>query len=127
MAPLDEQGRLSLTEWAKQPDKCGVVRFWSDALTLHGKLRRRSGPEGNVWFFDFDPATDADDRVGYRLDEHRFSPGEYITLTDDAGSDILKVMSVASLSDLAGAPTSPFPTAEALEAEANIGYDPHVG
>jgi hypothetical protein len=125
VAPLDDQGRLDLRYWDRHRDSCGVVRFWANSRSLNGRLRHRKGPDGLVWFFDFDATSEVDDRVGYRLDEHRFVPGEYVTLTDATGSDVLRVMSVDAINGVE-THVSAAPIAQAMEAEAGVGYDPRI-
>jgi hypothetical protein len=126
VAPLDDHGHLDLRSWDRHRDSCGVVRFCANMQFLNGRLRRRKGADGSVWFFDFDPTSDVDDRVGYRLDEHRFVPGEYVTLTDASGSDVLRLTSVDAINGVE-THVSTAPTTQAIEAEASVGYDPRIG
>jgi hypothetical protein len=46
-----------------------------------GRLALRGG----VWSFDYDDSADAPDTVAYRLGEHRFIVGEYVSIADDEG------------------------------------------
>jgi hypothetical protein len=87
VAPLDEGGRLDLPLWRAERAHCRVVRFWPKETSRLGLLKHRAGGAGGAsWCFDFDPDRSDDDEVGYRLDAHRFAPGEYVTLRDGAGS-----------------------------------------
>jgi hypothetical protein len=40
---------------------------------------------GERWYFDYDDEDTADDEPVYRLGEHRFAVGEYVTVTDEDG------------------------------------------
>jgi hypothetical protein len=67
-----------------------------DAAALHGRRWpvRRYGDEGDgdtgwlarrgeAWFIDYDRDSDADDEPIFRLGDHRFVVGEYLTITDE--------------------------------------------
>jgi len=57
-----------------------------------GHLARR----GSHWFFDYGEADDLEDEPVYRLGEHRFAVGEYVTVTDDEGRPLTyKVVDVS--------------------------------
>lgn len=80
-APLTSEGRLDEDAYAKTRDRCVVRRFSPDEDPADGRLARR----GQRWFFDYDDAQTADDEPVYRLGEHRFAVGEYVTVTDEDG------------------------------------------
>lgn len=80
-APLTDDGRLDEGTYAKARDACTVRRFAPDEDPQEGRLARK-GPR---WFFDYDAADSADDEPLYRLGEHRFAVGEYVTVTDEDG------------------------------------------
>lgn len=81
-APLDGDGRLVAAEWRSERDRCRVRRFWADAEDEVGRLVRT---RGGRWVFDYDPNSADDDEPGFKLDKHRFVPGEYISITEHDG------------------------------------------
>ena len=82
-APLDHDNRLAADLWKKHRDHCRVRRFVEGQDDLHGRLARQPG---GSWFLDFDPARDSDDQQGFRLEEERFLPGEYVSIGDEHGA-----------------------------------------
>ncbi len=81
-APLTADGRLDGSGWDAARGQCSVRRFAPDEDPATGKLARR-GPQ---WFFDY--AEDEEDlgiEPVYRLGDHRFAVGEYVTVTDEDG------------------------------------------
>jgi hypothetical protein len=80
-APLTADGRLDAAAYAKAREACVVRRFAPDEDPADGRLGRR----GARWFFDYDEGDAADDEPVYRLGDHRFVVGEYVTVTDDDG------------------------------------------
>lgn len=80
-APLTPDGLLDEAAYRQAEAKCVVRRFTPDEDPVEGRLARR----GERWFFDYDDADDADDEPVYRLGEHRFAVGEYVTVTDEDG------------------------------------------
>jgi hypothetical protein len=92
-APLTPDGHLDGTAYAKIKDACLVRRFGPDEDPVDGRLVRR----GARWFFDYDDADIIDDEPVYRLGEHRFAVGEYVTITDENGRPLTyKVVEVAA-------------------------------
>lgn len=90
-APLTEDGHLDAVAYAKAKDECVVRRFAPDEDVADGRLNRR----GERWFFDYDEDVELDDEPVHRLGQHRFAPGEYVTVTDDEGRPLTyKVMEV---------------------------------
>ena len=90
-APLTEDGRLDETAYGRSKANCQVRRFAPDEDPVDGKLMKR----GERWYFDYDDEDTADDEPIYRLGEHRFAVGEYVTVTDDEGRPLTyKVMEV---------------------------------
>lgn len=96
IAPLTESGSLSAAEWRKTRDQCVVARFWADQNTTIGKLVRRPG---GSWAFDYDPARSSDDELGFRLNQHSFIPGEYVSFRESSG--LLHTFRVASIEAVA--------------------------
>lgn len=92
-APLDADGRLDREAWEKVPSACTVIRFWDGERSELGYLVHH--PKGG-WAFDYDPADDNDDETGYRLSNHVFKTGEYISVRDH-GADELHTFVIASV------------------------------
>ena len=80
-APLTGDGYLDEAAFKTAKDKCTVRRFAPDEDPQEGRLARR----GDRWFFDYDETGSADDEPLYRLGEHRFAVGEYVSVTDEDG------------------------------------------
>ncbi|MDX9998163.1 MAG: hypothetical protein WCY15_03010 [Phenylobacterium sp.] len=80
-APLTEDGRLDESAYGKHKNDCVVRRFSPDEDPADGRLAKR----GQRWFFDYDEGDTADDEPVYRLGDHRFAVGEYVTVTDEDG------------------------------------------
>ena len=92
-APLTPDGRLDAAAYAKAREACVVRRFAPDEDPADGHLGRR----GTRWFFDYEEGEVADDEPVYRLGEHRFVVGEYVTVTDEGGRPLTyKVVEVAA-------------------------------
>jgi hypothetical protein len=81
IAPLSADGRLDAEAYAKKRGDCAVHRFAPDEDPADGRLMRR----GERWYFDYDDEDTSDDEPVYRLGEHRFAVGEYVTVTDEDG------------------------------------------
>lgn len=85
-APLDAQGRLVAEEWHGAREKCRVRRFRPGEPDRHGWLLHRAGGEGGAsWGIDYDEASTDDDEVGYKLDRHRFTVDEYVSIREQDG------------------------------------------
>lgn len=80
-APLTPDGLLDEAAYAKTRDACTVRRFSPDEEPADGRLARK----GQRWYFDYDAGDTTDDEPVYRLGEHRFTVGEYVTVTDEDG------------------------------------------
>jgi hypothetical protein len=92
VAPLTKDGRLDASTYARVKDDCVVRRFAPDEDPADGHLLR----QGARWFFDYGEAGGPDDEPVYRLGEHRFAVGEYVTITDEDGRPLTyKVVEVA--------------------------------
>ena len=81
-APLDADGHLDAELWKKHREECRVVRFWGDEEEDIGHLVHRPG---GSWGFTYDLQGDEDDEAGFKLQSHRFVPGEYVSIRDDEG------------------------------------------
>lgn len=95
VAPLDPDGALDAAEWRASRDRCKVRRFWPHQPNAIGRLVHRPG---GSWAFDYDPGRTDDDEPGFRLDRHRFVPGEYVSFKESDG--VLRTFVVRSVSDL---------------------------
>ncbi len=77
-APLTPAGLLDIDAWHAVKDQCLVRRFAPDEDPVEGRLARR----GQSWFFDYEGAAADDDEPVYRLGDHSFGVGDYVTVTD---------------------------------------------
>jgi len=80
-APITPDGRLDEAVFRERAADCVVRGFTPDEDPQVARLAFRGG----VWSFDYDDAADAPDTVAYRLGEHRFVVGEYVSIADDEG------------------------------------------
>jgi hypothetical protein len=81
-APLTDDGHLDEAAFSKSRANCTVRRFAPDEDPADGRLAKR----GQRWFFDYeDDGGATDDEPLYRLGQHRFAVGEYVTVTDEDG------------------------------------------
>lgn len=80
-APLTADGMFDEDKFKESRDQCTVRRFVPDDDPQEGRLTRR----GQNWFFDYDEEDVADDEPVYRLGQHRFAVGEYVSVTDEDG------------------------------------------
>ncbi len=81
-APLDAEGRIDVESWKKLRENCRVRRFWGDEEEDVGHVVHRPG---GSWAFRYDISGDEDDEAGYRLGDHAFVPGEYVSIRDEDG------------------------------------------
>ena len=96
VAPLDRNGKIDLEAWKANRAQCTVRRFWGDANEEQGFLRHRQGGVGGAtWVFDYDESDPDDDEAGYRLGDHAWAPGEYVSIKDDDG--VMHTFRVASV------------------------------
>jgi hypothetical protein len=79
-APLTGDGKLDEAEYRKHKEACTVRRFAADEDPQEGHLAKR----GDRWFFDYGDQAEADEPL-YRLGDHRFAVGEYVSITDEDG------------------------------------------
>ena len=81
VAPLDDSGHLHSLDWPTQKGACTVRRFWRGMDDEHGALiHRRDGS----WAFSYAPGEDDDEPI-FKFDRHRFTVGEYVTITEHDG------------------------------------------
>jgi hypothetical protein len=81
VAPLTPDGRLDAAAYSKTKASCTVRRFAPDEDPSDGRLVR----VGQLWYFDYDNTEDTGEEPGFRLGQHRFAVGEYVSITDEDG------------------------------------------
>ena len=81
VAPLTADGHLDAAAYARAKSRCLVRRFAPDEDPSDGKLVHQR----QRWYFDYEGAEAADEEPVFRLGEHRFAVGEYVSITDDDG------------------------------------------
>lgn len=79
-APLTADGHLDEEALKALKGGAGVRHFLPDEEAREGRLGRR----GERWFFDFGDQSEGEEPL-YRLGEHRFAVGEYLSITDEDG------------------------------------------
>jgi hypothetical protein len=96
VAPLNSLGQIDVDAWHHQRAKCRVKRFWEGEADEIGHLARKPG---GSWVFHYDIHGDInDDESGYRLGNHVFRPGEYVSIREhDEDMNTFKVVSVIPL------------------------------
>lgn len=95
VAPLTRDGRLDPELARAYSENCTVARFRPNADAVHGRLRRRPG---GSWAFHYDFSDNTeDDDAGYRLGDHRFAPGEYVTIMEDDAPHTYRVIAVETI------------------------------
>ena len=77
---MTEDGKIDEAGFKAAKAKTTVRRFTPDEDAQEGMLNKK----GDRWFFDYGDATDADEPL-YRVGEHKFAVGEYVTITDEDG------------------------------------------
>ena len=95
-APLADNGRISENDWKANGARCRVRRFWSGRADEVGHLIRKPG---GSWAFHYDLLGDPDDdEAGYRFANHRFVPGEYVSIKEH--DDVLRTFRVIMVQPL---------------------------
>jgi hypothetical protein len=96
IAPLDKDGHIDANAWRKLKDRCRVRRFWANEGDEVGHIVRK--PNG-TWAFHYDIHGDPEhDETGYRLDKHKFVPGEYVSIREQDG--VLRTFFVVSVREI---------------------------
>jgi hypothetical protein len=89
-APLSDEGRINEGDWRTNRARCRVRRFWHGEPDEVGHLIRKPG---GSWAFHYDLLGDPDDdEAGYRFGNHRFVPGEYVSIKEH--DDVLRTFRV---------------------------------
>lgn len=77
IAPIDANGLIDLDAWREHRELCTVKRFHPDPEEqADGWLTHN----GSKWRFHYDEDHEGPDEGGYRLGDHKFRRGEYVTL-----------------------------------------------
>ncbi len=83
VVPLDKDGHIVAEAWRVIRDRCRVRRVGEDGSSEVGHVVHK---RGGAWAFHYDIHGDvANDEAGYRLDEHKFVPGEYVSIREQDG------------------------------------------
>ena len=80
VAPLTDDGKLDDAAFRAHKAEFTVRHFAPDEDPTEGKLARR----GERWFFDYGDDGEADEPL-YRIGQHHFTVGEYVSITDEDG------------------------------------------
>ena len=92
-APLDSSGRFDRFRWAAEKEFCVVRRLENGVEAEQGLLILT---RGGKWVFSYAPGTEDDEGL-FRLSEHRFAPGEYLSITEHDG--VQRAFRVVSVTD----------------------------
>lgn len=86
VAPLSGNGSLDEAAFSRVAKNCVVRRFVPDQDARSGHLVRHGGH----WGIRYDGAGDpvADEESVYRLHDHRFVTGDYVTIVDGQGEPL---------------------------------------
>lgn len=77
IAPLTPDGDIDLDAWREHRKACTVVRFDPDpAERADGWLTHRA----SHWYIHYDEDHEGPDEPAYRLGDHHFVPGDYVTI-----------------------------------------------
>jgi hypothetical protein len=96
VAPLDGEGRIDAQAWSKVRARCRVRRYWGDEDDEIGHVIRKPG---GAWAFHYDINGDEDDdETGYRLGDHRFRIGEYVSIREH-DDDRLRTFRIVSVTE----------------------------
>ena len=96
IAPIDDQGHINAETWRKTRDRCRVRRFAPGDQDEVGHVVHKPG---GAWAFHYDIRGDAArDETGYRLEQHVFLPGEYVSIREHDG--VLRTFVVQAVVDL---------------------------
>ena len=97
VGPLDEEGRLDPVLWKKYRERCRVRRFWQNEDDELGHLVRKPGGQ---WAFHYDTNGGSDDdEGGYRLGNHKFTVGEYVSIREHE-DDVMRTFRVVRVEAL---------------------------
>jgi hypothetical protein len=95
VGPLDAEGHLDAADWKKHRERCRVKRFWLNEDDEMGHLVRKPGGH---WAFHYEGDSD-DDESGYRLGDHKFAVGEYVSIREH-DEDVMRTFRVVRVEAL---------------------------
>jgi len=87
--PLTRAGKLDGDFWQTHRPHCGFQRFWGDTHE-RGEIRHRT----HGWSLSFGPSGEQNEAI-FRADEHRFAPGEYLSIKERDG--VTRTFRIASV------------------------------
>jgi hypothetical protein len=95
VAPLGDDGKVDAETASAFKQECRFSRVRSGETLEQGFLKRRAG---GSWAFHYalEDGREDDDPL-YRLDEHRFATGEYVTIVENDGAHTYRVASIEPL------------------------------
>lgn len=76
IAPLGPDGKIDLLEWREHKKVCEVKRFHPDPEEVADGWLTHNGTH---WRIHYDEDHEGPDEGGFRLGDHAFRPGEYVT------------------------------------------------
>jgi hypothetical protein len=79
IAPLTRDGLIDEAAWRDEKEECTVRAFAPGETAREGRLGRR----GHNWFFDYDRNETEDDEPVFKLEQHKFVVGEYVTISGE--------------------------------------------
>ena len=89
IAPLSDDGVIDLEGWRAQKELCEVRRFHPNpSEEADGWLTHN----GSHWRFRYDEDHEGPDEGGYRLGDHNFRPGEYITIASHGETPLVYII-----------------------------------
>jgi hypothetical protein len=91
IAPLDEAGKLDSKSWVSTRQLCSVRRFAPKTTDEHGLLIHTARKS---WVFSYQPGEEDDEPV-YRLEDHQFKEGEYVSVKEHDG--VIRPFKVVSM------------------------------
>ncbi|MGE5266757.1 MAG: hypothetical protein ACM3L9_05250 [Deltaproteobacteria bacterium] len=96
IAPVSDDGHILEDIFHKLKDRCRVRRFDEGEPDEIGHVVRK---RGGAWAFHYDIHGDpTHDDTGFKLNSHRFVPGEYVSIREPEGQ--LKTYRVISVLEL---------------------------
>ena len=91
--PLDADGRIDADYCRQFPDLCRVSHSSPDGGVHRGLVRREAD---ETWTFDYGDA-DRTVEMGFRLEQERFVPGEYVSVVRNGQEHPYRVVSLQDL------------------------------
>ena len=92
--PLDAAARIDVKLYRKYKEACRVVRRRPDNKDSLGHLVHGAG---GGWRFHYNLTGDLPDEVGSHFGNERFEAGEYVSLKENDGLNVYRVVSVTPL------------------------------